>query len=42
MGMSRAKQCAISTCCKRRGTHKGESDLYGLLAVADVPEKMFN
>jgi len=41
VGLSRAKQRAIFTYCKTRGSRKGVSDLYDLLAAAGVPEKEF-
>jgi superfamily I DNA/RNA helicase len=41
VGLSRAKQRAIFTYCKTRGSRKGVNDLYDLLAAAGVPEKEF-
>ncbi len=41
VGLSRAKQRAVFTYCKTRGSRKGVSDLYDLLAAAGVPEKEF-
>jgi superfamily I DNA/RNA helicase len=41
VGLSRAKQRAIFTYCKTRGSRKGVSDLYDLLAAAGVPEMEF-
>jgi superfamily I DNA/RNA helicase len=42
VGLSRAKQRAIFTYCKARGTRKAVSDLYELLAAAGAPERVIN
>jgi superfamily I DNA/RNA helicase len=41
VGLSRAKQRAIFTYCKARGTRKAVNDLYELLAAAGAPERVF-